>query len=273
MIEKKFLWTVSGARLEFIKVSSGLPIQWLFLPGGPGLGSEVLYPLTKSLNLPGTIWHLDLPGDGSNEQGHIQDWSKGILEAVESLNDVVLVGHSRGGMFALALPELEKKLKGIVLMSAAPDMSWQKEFARKIQQPAYAKIQKLEEAFQKNPNPETLKELVLGGAPLMFTHDGLSKGIKSLENLPYNSKAIAWTQSHFDPTYSAQWIPKSIPALILSGSEDQATPLKYFSAKKEFHRPNIQMREIPQAGHFPWIEKPKEVQAAFDEFCFNLLKI
>lgn len=36
---------VSGARLQFIKSSGDEPLNWVFLPGGPGLGSESLYPL------------------------------------------------------------------------------------------------------------------------------------------------------------------------------------------------------------------------------------
>ncbi|HEY4831856.1 MAG TPA: alpha/beta hydrolase, partial [Waddliaceae bacterium] len=90
------------------------------------------------------------------------------------------------------------------------------------------------------------------------------KGTCTLKKLPYNCKAIQWAEAHFDPTYKARWIPK-IPTLILSGENDLATPLELFQ-KKEFLRKNIVMKEIKKAGHFPWIENPKDVVAAFNSF-------
>jgi pimeloyl-ACP methyl ester carboxylesterase len=98
----------------------------------------------------------------------------------------------------------------------------------------------------------------------MFLKAHLEKGTRSLKKLPYNYKAIQWTELHFDPTYKARWIPK-IPTLILSGENDLATPLELFQ-KKEFMRKNIVMKEIKKAGHFPWIENPKDVIAAFNSF-------
>jgi pimeloyl-ACP methyl ester carboxylesterase len=63
------------------------------------------------------------------------------------------------------------------------------------------------------------------------------------------------------------------PNPILSGSEDLGTPLRLFSQKKQYARPNILMNEIPNAGHFPWIENPTDVAVAFTEFCVKLNEI
>lgn len=63
---KPFILTKSKARLQRIGMIKPEDINWVFLPGGPGLGSESLRHLTQCLELPGTVWHLDLPGDGSN---------------------------------------------------------------------------------------------------------------------------------------------------------------------------------------------------------------
>ena len=106
---------------------------------------------------------------------------------------------------------------------------------------------------------------MLSGARYMFTKEGLAKGLKSLERLPYNHLAFQWTQEHFDPTYSAKWIPK-IPTLILAGSEDLGTPQVLFQKKSEYHRKNIALVEIANAGHYPWIENPAAVAAAFNDF-------
>jgi pimeloyl-ACP methyl ester carboxylesterase len=42
------------------------PWNWLFFPGGPGIGSESLLELVAAADCPGTSWLVDLPGDGSN---------------------------------------------------------------------------------------------------------------------------------------------------------------------------------------------------------------
>jgi pimeloyl-ACP methyl ester carboxylesterase len=210
-----------------------------------------------------------LPGDGSNLQGSIKNWKQALLEAVQSLENVILVGHSRGGMFALATPELQHLLKGLVLLDAAPDRTWKAHFAGRIQtypipKKTLAEMKRYEAAYSKKPSNSSLKNFVLSGAPYMFAKEHLKQGILTLKNLPYNYKAIQWAETHFDKTYQAQWVPK-LPTLILSGENDLATPLHLFQNKK-FQRSNIFMKEIKHAGHFPWIENPAAVVAAFNAF-------
>ncbi len=271
---KEYLWTKSGARLECIRVGEEEGLNWLFLPGGPGLGSEALLPLMNILKLPGSMWRLDLPGDGSNTTADnkqaFSHWQQALIEATTVLKNVILVAHSRGGMFALATPELEKTLTGLVLMTSSPDMSWQKGLESKLVDFPLPEADKADEKYQQHPSNSSLRECVIAAAPRMFfTKEGLQKGIEFLEKLPFNYEVYQWTEEHFDPTYQAKWVP-SIPTLILSGEKDIAIPLKYFQERKEFRRDNILMREIKNAGHFPWIENPGEVVAAFNEYILTL---
>ncbi len=264
-----YLWTKLGSRLKRIRSSGKKNLNWIFIPGGPGLGSEAIAPLTSILKLPGTIWHLDLPGDGSNPRGSFKNWKPALLEAVQTLENVILVGHSRGGMFALATPELQHLLKGLVLLDAAPDRTWKDRLDQIIHgvplpKKTLGNMRKYEQAYYKNPSNRTLKKFVLSGTHNMFLKAHLKKGTRTLKNLPYNYKAFQWAEAHFDPTYKARWIPK-IPTLILSGENDLATPLELFQ-KKEFMRKNIIMKEIKKAGHFPWIENASDVIAAFNSF-------
>jgi len=268
-----FLWTRLGARLELMRTNPGLH-HWIFLPGGPGLGSESLFPLIDILTLPGNMWRVDLPGDGSNTTGNnaasFRYWSEALVEAVEALSNVVLVAHSRGGMFALATPELEKKLKGLVLMTTAPDMGWQKDLESIIPNYPLPEADIADENYRKNPSNALLRECVLTAAPRMFfTDEGLKKGLEFLSHLPYNHTVFQWAEEHFDPVYQSKWIPE-IPTLILSGEKDIAIPIRHFQDKPAYHRKNILMREIPGAGHFPWIENPHAVMRAFQEFSEKL---
>ena len=65
VVSPETFWTPSGVRLRRRTQRPG-PLNWLFLPGGPGIGSESLHELVDSAELPGSTWLVDLPGDGSN---------------------------------------------------------------------------------------------------------------------------------------------------------------------------------------------------------------
>lgn len=263
-------WTVSGARLQRIGPRSEQALNWLFLPGGPGLGSESLASLTSILKLPGTLWYIDLPGDGSNttsdNKASFAHWSQALVEAAECFPHTVLAAHSAGGMFALATPQLEKKLTGLVLMGSAPNSDWQEAFVKKTQEMALAEVESWNKIYRESPNNETLRELTLASAPYCFTAKGLAAGRELFKNLPYNYESCQWSADHFDATYRALWIPKEMPTLIFAGAEDLLCPLSVFKKLKEFHRPNILLREIPGAGHFPWVENPAAVKALFHEY-------
>lgn len=91
-MDRSYLWTKSRARLQLVRSSEGRNLQWLFLPGGPGLGSESLFPLLNILELPGSTWRLDLPGDGSNttlnNKESFSHWSSALTEATKALENV-----------------------------------------------------------------------------------------------------------------------------------------------------------------------------------------
>jgi pimeloyl-ACP methyl ester carboxylesterase len=263
---KTVFWTQSRARLRLIYSSEVRNLNWLFLPGGPGLGSESLLPLLKILQLPGKLWLLDLPGDGSNTTSNnsesFKSWPTALVEAARSFDHVVLVAHSTGGMYALSLPELEKHLEGLVVLDSAPDATWQALFAEIIKKHPVPGLQALQENYEKNPSNESLKALTLASAPYLFTKRGQTRGIESLLSLPYNYETCQWSEKHFDRTYQAKWVPQKIPALIMAGEEDIVTPLQLFEKENRFYQDNITFKSIKNAGHFPWIENPSAIAKA-----------
>jgi pimeloyl-ACP methyl ester carboxylesterase len=273
-MKKKYLWNKYGLRLQFIKSHKGKAWNWLFLPGGPGLGSESLDELTAYLDLPGTMWHIDLPGDGSNTSENnvesFKKWPIALEEVVDAFDNVILVGHSSGGMYALSLPQLEQKLSGLILMDSAPDASWQRELANMIQASPIAELDRLDKIYNTNPNNEILKELTVAAAPYFFTKKGLQKGKNLLQGLPYNCETCDWSEEHFDSTYKAQWFPQNLLTLVIAGTEDHLTPIRLFKDHAKFNQSNILIKDISDAGHFPWIENPSGVATAFDEFLDRL---
>ena len=267
---KPLFSTTSGARLQLVHSSGTWNLNWLFLPGGPGLGSESLLPLVNILNLPGKFWLLDLPGDGSNTTSNnsksFSHWSSALIEAVSEFDQVILVAHSTGGMYALSLPELEDLLLGLVLLDSAPDAKWQVLFGQVIKNFPISGLEALQENYENEPSNMALKALTMASAPYLFTKKGKTIGLESLVHLPYNYETCQWSEKYFDSTYKAKWVPKIIPTLILAGKEDLITPLNLFKDDKRFHRNNIILKSIREAGHFPWIENPIQVAKEFKAY-------
>ncbi len=267
---KPVFWTKSRARLQLVLRAGRKKVNWLFLPGGPGLGSESLLPLLDILKLSGSLWLLDLPGDGSNTTSNNSEffskWPLALIEAVSQFDRVILVAHSTGGMYALSVPEIEDLLEGFILLDSAPNAGWQASFAEVIGDFPVPGLEVLQEKYMKTPNNQTLKEVTLASAPYLFTQRGQESGIKSLRSLPYNYETCQWSENHFDRTYQAKWIPKTIPTLILAGDKDLVTPLRLFKNEKRFNRYNIIIKSINEAGHFPWIDNPTEVAEIFSEY-------
>jgi pimeloyl-ACP methyl ester carboxylesterase len=275
-MNRTYLWTKSKARLQFVYANPSENYNWLFLPGGPGLGSESLNGLAEMLQLPGNVWHVDFPGDGSNttenDTEYFAHWSQALIEAVSALSNVILVAHSSGGMFALATPALEDILAGLVLMDSAPDASWQKFFTRYVKENPVTEAEKLQVLYDENPSNETLKKLTIACAPYFSTHISLRPTVLLLESLPFNYQTHLWAAKNFDQTYQAKWIPKTFPTLIFAGDQDHITPLKLFIESGNFKRDNILIREIKNGSHFPWLDNPMEVKKVFEEFCQKLIE-
>lgn len=249
--------------------------NWLFVPGGPGLGSQSLQRLVEVVQVPGSAWLVDLPGDGSNRalpdhSDPYAQWPDVLVEAAQALDDVVMVGHSTGGMFMLSLPELEAHLAGMALVSSAPHAGWRDSFAQYTQDHPIPAVDDAAARYAEHPDDRHLRDLTLAAAPWNFGERDLARGRSLLEGLPYNHAAVAWADAHFDDTYRARWSPRTIPALVVSGAQDHVVTQQLWHEDPAFTRPNILHRRIEGAAHFPWIEKPEAVHAAFTDLANQL---
>lgn len=260
-------FTSSGAKLQLFHEIKEAKFNYVFIPGGPGLGSESLIELVEllSASLNDNLWLLDLPNDGSNRSEHFSfaNWRQALIEVSETLPNLVLVGHSTGGMYLQSIPELENKISGLVLMDSAPDCSWQAAFEQFCSQHPIDGMENVLQNYMASPNDETLKQLTVISAPYCFTEAHQEIGKQLFNNLPINYETTAWSATHFDSIYQATWIPKIIPTLIFSGEQDKITPISNFSQKKEYLRDNITIDMIKDAAHFPWIENPKKIAELF----------
>ncbi len=269
MYAKNYLWTAHHARLQLMSTRAGKMYHWIFLPGGPGLGSEYFHGITRLLDVPGCIWHLDLPGNGSNKRDNGPDtyakWTETLLEAVKALESVILVAHSVGGMLALACPELEKELKGLVLLNTSPSCV-HREISREIgKDKQLPDREKLLQRYLQNPSEEAMRQYCQESIPYWFTPQAWQAGRKMVEDIPLNYQAYQ-AGREFLARYQALWVPQHLKTLIIMGTHDFVTPPCVFEDCAKFHRPNIWLNTIQNASHFCWVEEPKQVAQAFEQY-------
>ncbi len=271
---QKAQWTKSKARLSRMSQETDSDLNWIFVPGGPGLGSEIFKQLTNQIELPGVVWHFDFPNDGSNRLKNFQFsekiWKQSLLESVDLFNHPVLVAHSFGGMVALSIPELEKKLGGLILMNSSPNQEWMKLFSGYTKVHPNPALEQAKLEYSKMPSDQTFKEFTLLAAPYFFTELSMKEGLALLSKLPYSHKSYDWAQTYFHPNYEANLILNDFPVLVLGGELDFLTPLILFSKNPCFSKDNIEILELKGVGHFPWVGNCKLVQEILNVFIKKL---
>jgi pimeloyl-ACP methyl ester carboxylesterase len=257
--------TVSGVRLRPVAERPG-DRNWLLLPGGPGIGSQSLHGLAEVIEVPGVTWLVDLPGDGSNAVGGdpFAGWPGVLVEAAEALPRVVFVGHSTGGMYLLSVPELEPLLAGLVLVSSAPHAGWLDDFVRMTQEHPLPAVDAATAVYEADPTGANLGRIVAAAAPWNFTPAGVTAGAELLARMPYNPAAVDWSARNFDATYELRWWPAATPTLIVSGAQDRIVAQRLWDEPR-FHGGHVLHRRIEDAAHFPWVEQPGAVRAAFHD--------
>ncbi|ORV66450.1 alpha/beta hydrolase [Mycobacterium gastri] len=260
-------WTTSGVRLRR-RVSRAGDLNWLFLPGGPGIGSESLHELVDTVDVPGCSWMVDLPGDGSNinAPGAPADpyrrWPHVLLEAAHAVTHPVFVGHSTGGEYLLSVPALDGCLEGLVLISTAPDASWIPVFEQMTRHNPLPGVDQATARYLSDPTDDNLRCVTIESAPWNFAPATIARGVEILARMPYNSQAAQWSEANFDRDYQSAWWPTTLPTLVVSGSADRIVTQTLWQ-DKQFHTLNTAWRVIDKAGHFPWIDQPTAVRDAF----------
>ncbi|MGV3616081.1 MAG: alpha/beta fold hydrolase [Fimbriimonas sp.] len=274
MMPPSEFFTPSGVRLRRRSQRPG-SLNWLFFPGGPGIGSESLHGLMDALDVPGTLWGVDLPWDGSNQTPNgatcspYSDWPNVLVEAAQAVPNAVAVGHSTGGMYLLSTPELEPHVLGIGLVSTAPDAAWRSRFFEMTQRHPLPEVDAATARYEAEPTPDHLRDIAVASAEWNFAPEAVETGRALLAAMPYCASAVDWSDRHFDDGYAARWWPKALPTLILSGGDDRIVDQTLWNRPK-YRTPNVRHRTVTQGAHFPWIEDPKAVREAFQEFAVRL---
>jgi pimeloyl-ACP methyl ester carboxylesterase len=260
-------WDKNGVKYRQVIHNTGDEC-WLFIPGGPGADSWYMHDLAESLNMPGESWLVDFPGNGANkdadgnafrqQQEHFLEWPKYLVEAIPLFKRVFLVCHSFGGILAMTLPKLEHKLAGLIVLNSAPSISMTCSLKKFVS--LMVTMVKTNTHFMLS-----YRDVLIGICQFYLN---MRRKIEKLkQGRPYNLfAAIWWIRQLYYCHYQASWVPISVPTLIILAADDFITPAALFKHDHRFYRSNIQMVEIPQAGHFVWHEKNAEVKEIIHSF-------
>ena len=275
MHQDNILYTKYGFRLRNISQNTGLKTQqynWLFIPGGPGMGSEYLEDFVNKLDLPGKTWLCDYSGDGSNclhnkEIDYAKEWPLGLKDAIEQLEDVVLVCHSFGGFLTLSTPDIESTLSGLIILSSAPNQKYAHDLENQRIKYSLPDNTRIFLEYMNDSNNETLKNFFYASIPYLFSEGYYEHGALLLKDLPYNYKTYNWSRNYMSSnSMLPEWYPKKLHTAIITGENDYLIPIKWFKENEYFNRENITMHEIQGAGHFPWIENFQDTKQAIYDF-------
>ncbi|WP_341789008.1 MULTISPECIES: alpha/beta hydrolase [unclassified Rickettsia] len=248
---------IKNNRLNKLKEDSIYKLNWLFLPGGPGMGANYLIDFVSKLDLPGSLFIGDFPGDGNNDRNvkeiSYEDWKEGLIEVVTELAPCILVTHSFSGMFALTIDNLENLLTGLVIMNSAPNSSWMELLQKTATKYNLPDLTNDINELYTNPTDDQLKAFIYANIPYIFCEHEIPAGKELLELCSYNIKTRIWASQNFYNSYKYSWIPSKLPTLIIGSHDDRSLPIELFLKDKEWSRPNIKIVELRNTGHFPWL--------------------
>jgi pimeloyl-ACP methyl ester carboxylesterase len=272
VVFSNYFYDEDHVRYELYQSNGGKAFNWLFLPGGPGVDSSYFRSLIDQLDLPGNVWLIDLPGNGTNEQGTIDydHWFEIYPKVIRRFDHSILVGHSFGGMFPLLFPELEECLDGFVVLNSAPCL-WKEEavsYAKQFDLPDFS--QEVEK-FILNPTQETFATGLDACMPYYFPKRTLEKGRALFLKIPTRYQAACWwLQKSMELNFDAKWIPQKVPTFIIGSKFDCICPHHLYQNDQRFHRSNVKFFFVEDAGHFIWIDNLEATQKIFNEIISTL---
>jgi pimeloyl-ACP methyl ester carboxylesterase len=243
--------SVNGLTIKY--ESRGSSARTLCLVHGSGGNTAAWRPQMDALADVARVIALDLPGHGGSTGSFATiDEAvavlRGFVDAL-GLGRVVVGGHSMGGAiaqaFALAAPE---RTAGVVLVGTGARLRVLPKIIELIEQDHPAGVQLVTDLAVAATAAPALKQMVYD------------------ETLRAPARALAAdfrACDRFDVMTRLGEI--QVPALVVTGAEDQLTPPKYaqyFGA----HIAGARVVIVPGAGHYVQLERPDEVSRAIRAF-------
>ena len=274
------LLSVNGVDLYVKTIGDGEPL--IVLHGGPGLSHDYFLPHLELLSDEMKLILFDQRGMGrSSVELDSTSFSLDLLiEDIEALrknfgyDTIHLMGHSWGGILAMQYAAAYPgSLKSLILCNTMPatpefDELLVENFTRTFERQNMADLAPYQQKIDAGTRDTKIFErfMQLHFRPSFYDTSDVNKLNINLSENYFKTQELL---QYLTPTEeSLPLLPVlenlHIPVLIIRG-EIEAIPLES-DQKLEQTLPDAELVNIPQAGHFPFIEKPEEFKWIVADF-------
>lgn len=247
------------------EIKKGERVNWLIIPGGPGLSPQYLSSIFSSIGLEGSIHSLtfDHFNDYKSDEEVIPLAQNKIQRFIDETENVILLGHSFGGMFLQCL-NLNNYLN-IILLCSSPDTKCFEQALINYEHFSSTEKELIEDAqmiYEKHKNNETFKNLFLAWRPYYEPRVHGELYASMISECTFDWQFYEWGNRYFHSYFS---INGKIPdhALIVNSKNDKICPSSLFNAVDEI---------IEGSSHFPWLESKTQFSNLMKKIEVEILK-
>lgn len=231
------------------KIGKGQGVNWVFIPGGPGLGHEYLIGPVEQFKLSGSKYIYEFPTIDPTISdleifNHIKDDFKSICSL---LDQVIFVGHSFGGMLLQTLDLERASYKKQVLLCSMPrsaGLNFAANAFKNFSKGDQDLIKSSEAVYENLKNTLNFKNLFLSWTPYYVEAELRSKCTEMLNDCSYDHDFYEWGNRFFFEHHNK--IGKiADETVIINVQNDKLCPSGIFGVE-----------EIVLSGsaHFPWMD-------------------
>lgn len=268
---KKYFLNIDGLKIKVLEqgLSSGNTVN-LFLHGFPGSSNDWLgLVASSSANMRSIA--IDMPGFGRSDKPKLfkytvenyADILDKIIKALE-LRNINLVLHDFGGAWGLHWGILNlEQIASLTLIDTGPYIKSWHYIARLYRAPIIGEI------FSKITYGKLLRRSIEGHNPKEFPDAFINTMTKEYDQ--GTSRAMLKLYRGMEPgEFSVRELKEAfaqikIPMLIIWGEKDPYLPIELADHQKEIF-PDATLLKIPDAGHWPFIDAPEQVNKVLIPF-------
>ncbi len=269
-------------KIAYRVFGTGAPL--FLLNGGPGRSSDTFTELAQILSSKNrSVIIFDQRGTGrsklkvADETTITLDLMVGDLEALRKylhFNKVDILGHSFGGMYAMAYAvQYPQNIRALILSaSGGVDLSWQDysyhNMLSRLTQKSRNKIAfwTSPEQQKKDPTRSFLESTRLLVPAYIYHQKFVPKLVHDLANLNYSNPDInnlVWKSME---KYDLKGAFKNFqaPTLIIDGRQDilgEAVPIGIHN-----EIPNSRLELLDECSHYPWLDSPDKYFSLINDF-------